>query len=276
MDLLTFAKACGVMMEHVPPIGVWRRFPTESHPRKRNGAVKFMGDHAFVCDWAAGSDVHVWKADESVVIDREKMRRMAMEAKRRIADDQRRAAAKAAWILGQCDVAKHQYLKDKGFPDEYGSVWVQEGVQLLVIPMRISGSLVGCQLIKPDGEKKFLYGQRTGGATFTFDNKGPHVLCEGFATALSVRAALKAIKRRYTLHVCFSAGNMEKVAVTLPRGLVIADNDRSATGEQTAKKIGWQYFMPPDQGQDFNDFHQKVGLFRASQALAKALSTLQP
>jgi putative DNA primase/helicase len=133
--------------------------------------------------------------------------------------------------------------------------------------MRVDGSLVGCQTITPEGEKKFLFGQRTSGAAFTFDNKGPHILCEGYATALSIRAALKAMKRRYTLHVCFSAGNMLKVAETLSQGYVVADNDESKTGENTAKKIGWPFWMSDVVGEDFNDTQRRLGIFKSAVSL---------
>ena len=128
---------------------------------------------------------------------------------------QHEAASRAASILKQCQFAKHEYLKAKGVDDEEANVWAHDGIQTLVIPMRVDGHLVGCQLINADGSKKFLYGQRTSGAEFCFDNKGPHILCEGYATALSIRKALKNMKKRYTLHVCFSAGNMKKIASPL-------------------------------------------------------------
>ena len=191
---------------------------------------------------------------------------------------QKDAAGKAAFILKQCQFGKHEYLKRKGFPDEEGNVWVHEGQHFLVVPMRTgadesySGSLVGCQIIDAEGTKKFLFGQRTSGAEFCFNNHGPHILCEGYATALSIRAAMKSLKRRYTLHVCFSAGNMRKLAATLPGGLVVADNDASSTGEKTAREIGWPFWMSDLVGEDFNDYHQRVGLFKASQSLAKSLN----
>jgi len=62
---------------------------------------------------------------------------------------------------------------------------------------------------------------------------------------------------------------MEKVASTLQRGFVIADNDLSETGERTAKKIGWAYYMPP--AGDFNDFFVDQGLFRSTQIIAKSM-----
>lgn len=173
--------------------------------------------------------------------------------------------------MHQTQVAYHPYLKAKGFEEEQGNVWMTEGTPILAIPMRVDNRLVGCQLIDPEGKKRFLFGQRTNEAEFVFDNKGRHVLCEGYATALSVRHVLKQMKQRYTLHVCFSAGNMVKVAARLPEGIVVADNDESRTGEEAAKRIGWPYFMPPEIG-DFNDWHQKVGAFKAGMALRKLMN----
>jgi putative DNA primase/helicase len=83
--------------------------------------------------------------------------------------------------------------------------------------------------------------------------------------------ALKTMKRRYTLHVCFSAGNMLKVAAGLERGLVIADNDASGTGQDTAQKIGWPYWMSDTVGEDANDYHRRVGLFKFSQGLTRCM-----
>lgn len=118
-----------------------------------------------------------------------------------------------------------------------------------------------------------MFGQRTSNAEFCFDNKGLHILCEGYATALSVRHVLKSYKRRYNIHVCFSAGNMKKVASTIDSGFLVTDNDESGTGERVAKEIGWPYWMSDVVGEDFNDTHLRVGLFRAGQSLIKAMGT---
>jgi putative DNA primase/helicase len=66
---------------------------------------------------------------------------------------------------------------------------------------------------------------------------------------------------------------MVKVAAALPAGLVIADNDESGTGERVAKQIGWPYWMPPEIGDDFNDYHVKNSLFKASMAIAKFMGS---
>ena len=275
MDFLSFCHAHGIMINHPPPIGVWKRFPTEDHPKKRNGAVKFMGDHAFVQNHATDTEVSIWKDEGATEGAKRDYQALANKAERERHLMQKGAAQKAAFILKQCATGKHEYLKRKGFGDEEANIWVYEGKHFLIIPMRVDGSLVGCQIIDTDGQKKFLFGQRTSGAEFCFDNKGPHILCEGYATALSIRAALKSMKRRYTLHVCFSAGNMKKIASTIQQpGLIVADNDASATGERTAKEIGWPYWMSDVVGEDANDTHQRVGLFKFSQSLVKSLNQL--
>lgn len=269
-DFVSFARACGIIIDAPPPVGYWRRYPTIDHPRKRNGAVKWMGDHGFVQNWATDQSVAVWR-DENSAVDQDRMRRMAHDAEKRKAVAQEAAARKAGWILKSCVLSTHEYLKKKGFPDEVGNVWANDGAKLLVIPMRINGKVVGAQLIDEAGGKKFLLGQRTSEAQYVIDNKGQHILVEGYATALSVRAALAAFKRRYTIHVCFSAGNLVKVSRHLPKGFVIADNDASGTGETAAKETCWPYFMPPTVGQDFNDYHAATGLFKVASALNRAM-----
>lgn len=274
MEFLQYCRAHGILIDHLPPLGVWRRYPTDDKMGKRNGAVKFMGDHGFVQNHATMTEVDVWKSEGPSTFDRAKLMRDVQAAEEKKKRQQRDAASKAAWILNQCQFSRHEYLKGKGFPDEMAQVWAHEGEKTMVIPMRVNGGLVGCQLIDEAGVKKFLFGQRTSGATFTFDNKGPNILCEGYATALSIRAALKAMKRRYTLHVCFSAGNMVKAASVLQSGFVVADNDASLTGEKTAKQIGWPYWISDTVGEDANDTHQRLGLFKFSQALVKSMSGL--
>ena len=276
MDFITFARLHGIVIDNEPRIGLWRRYSTEDKPAHKNGAVKFMGDHAFIQNHATMTKIVVWKADADAKIDHEKIRRIAQQADQDIKRKQIEAARTAAWMLKESQIATHPYLAAKGFSDEQGNIYVKDGVLLMLIPMRVGPNLVGVQIIEPEGKKKFLFGQRTSNAEFVWDNKGTHILCEGYATGLSIRAAMKALKRRYTLHVCFSAGNMEKIAASLPGGFVVADNDLSQTGVNTAKKIGWPFYVPPVVGQDFNDFATEVGLFRASQALFKSLPLRTP
>jgi len=271
MEFISFCRAHGILIDIPPPIGVWRRYPTDDHPKKRNGAVKFMGDHGFVQNHAMDTEVSVWQPETPIKIDRQKIAKdlALVEAKRRA--DQAEAVKRAAFIMSQTLLGKHEYLESKGFEGAEDRIWGHEGKKTLVVPMRVDGHLVGCQLIESDGSKKFLYGQRTSNAELIIDNKGTHILCEGYATALSVQAALRKMSRRYTIHVCFSAGNMKKVAQGLPDGLVIADNDKSGTGERVAKEIGWKYWMSDVVGEDANDTHQRIGLLKFGLSLVASL-----
>ena len=271
MNFLDFCRAHGILIQAMPPLGLWRRYPTEDHPRSRNGAVKFMGDVGFCQNHATQVSVSIWKPDAPVKINARDLQEQVRKAEQETLRRQAEASKKAAWILHQCQYASHEYLKRKGHPDEVGNVWVREGEHLLVIPMRVGPRLVGVQLIDAGGNKRFLSGQRTSEAAFVIDNKGPNYLCEGVATALSLRAILKNYKRRYKIFVCFSAGNMLKIAATLPGGYVIADHDLSGVGQETAKKIGWPYWHPEEPGMDMNDAHLKHGIFKIANSLFKGL-----
>lgn len=271
MEFISFCRAHGILIDIPPPIGVWRRYPTDDHPRKRNGAVKFMGDHGFVQNHATDTEVSLWQTETPVKIDRKKIARDMREADAKRLADQADAVKRAAFILSQTVLGKHEYLNAKGFEGAEDMIWGHEGKKTLVVPMRVDGNLVGCQLIESDGSKKFLYGQRTSNAELIIDNKGVHILCEGYATALSIQAALIKMSRRYTIHVCFSAGNMKKVAQGLPDGLLIADNDQSGTGERVAKEIGWKYWMSDVVGEDANDTHQRIGVLKLGLSLVASL-----
>lgn len=270
MDFISFCRAHGIVISDIPPFGVWRRYPTEDHPRKRNGAVKFMGTHAFVQNHATETEVAVWKADERNSVDHAMLRRMNEEARQRHRMAQRQAADKAAAILSKVVPDDHPYLEAKGLKEK-GLVWYRDGQRLLVVPMRVGADLVGCQIIGEDGNKRFLSGQRTAGAAFVINARGPNVLCEGYATGLSVQAALRKLNRPYTLYVCFSAGNLQKIAQGLPDGFVVADNDISGTGQRVAQAIGWPHWISPEPGEDANDYHRRAGLFSLSQALGRVL-----
>ncbi len=274
MDFIQFARSHGILINDLPPVGVWKRYPTEDHPRKRNGAAKYMGTHGFVQNHALSTVVALWKPDSR---DRDALPDMrAIIISQAKAEQQRaklatQAVSKAVAMLNDSGFRTHPYLEKKGFPDEQGNVLNIEGKPVLLIPMRCGKSLVGLQQIWEDGTKKFLYGQKTAGATFSFDNKGINIVCEGYATALSVRAAMKQLKRRYTIHVCFSAGNLVKVAAGLEPGLVIADNDKSGTGQQAAAETGWPVWMSDREGEDANDYSRRVGLFGFSQSLTQSM-----
>ncbi len=266
MNFEQFASLHGLLIGSLVE-GRWVRVPTEDHPRSRNGAYKYLGDVGWVQNWATMTEPAMWKSDEAAKpgARREAVNRAVSEESKLA----KKAAQKAAHILSECELYTHPYLEKKGFPEEKANIWNRETDNLLVIPMKSHGDIVGVQLINPDGGKKFLFGQHSGGAEFIFNAKGRHFLCEGYATALSVRQALTNVKIPYTLHVCFSAGNMKRMALGLQNGYVIADNDESGTGERVAKEIGWPYWMSDTVGEDANDYARRKGVFSLAMGLKR-------
>lgn len=270
-DFVAFCRSLGLVLDSLPPVGRWVRVPTVTHPRKKNGAVKFLGTHGFAQEHSTMQEVAVWKAAENTdapPIDHAALKAATQREQQRIALGRARAAERVQAIVAQSKQATHAYLAAKGFPETLGLVWEREGEPVLVVPMRVDGKLVGCQLIAEDGDKKFLAGQLTRGATFVI-GQGEPVFCEGYATALSANKALQASRLRGSVVACFSAHNLQMLATT---GVVLADNDESRTGERAAQATGRPYFMSPVVGEDFNDFTARVGLFAASQALKATLA----
>lgn len=198
------------------------------------------------------------------------------EAAKALAISHENASKKAAWILHNAKTEKHAYLHSKGWLDATGSVWwPDEKNNLLCVPMRVGQNLVGVQLIDRQGSKKFLTGQRTSGAEHVISNKGPGEAdwwVEGYASGLSLRECLKALRLRYCIHICFSAHNLMSLAKMHGHGFVVADNDESGAGQRAAEGTGLPFFMPPEVGQDINDMQKSLGTFKVSQILRKWLA----
>ena len=267
IDFLAFCRAHGLIVDSIVA-GRWVRVPTTDHPRKRNGAYKFLGDVAFVQNHATQTEVAVWRADKGsdCKIDHRAIAEQAARADRKRREAQRRAADKAAEIVRQARVGPHAYLAAKGFEDEGGLVFSSDDGPALVVPMFIGRDLVGCQMIREDGSKKFLFGQATNDAAFVI-GRGRPVYCEGYATALSVRDALSSARMAGSVVACFSAHNLARMARKLGNGWVVADNDESRTGERVAIETGLPYWISDRVGEDFNDYMQRAGRFQASQAI---------
>jgi phage/plasmid primase-like uncharacterized protein len=274
MTFEDFAKLHGVLVGRLTP-GRWVRVPTQDKPRHRNGAYKFMGDVGFVQNWATMTEAATWHAEGDSKAVAQQVQRVANQAAAEARVNAQKAAKRAEQILAECELAPHPYLDRKGFPDELVNVWNRETDNVMVIPMRAGRDLVGAQLIKPEGDKKFLFGQRSGGAEFVIGQRGTHVLCEGYATALSAAAAMRNLKVPYVLHTTFSAGNMKRIAEALPGGLVIADNDESGTGERVAREIGWPYWISDVVGEDANDAAQRAGVFALAMGIKRVMQAVR-
>lgn len=259
MNFQQFAEMHGLIINSLM-LDRWVRVPTTDHPHKKNGSYKFIGTAGWVQNFATMEEPVMWK-DKHARVDLSVIRENKKKTEEDRISRQQKASSKAGFIMKSAVKTTHPYLAKKGFPDEKGYVWND----LLIIPMRINGNLVGCQMIDKDGNKKFLSGQITKGASAIFENKGRDIICEGYATALSVRRALKLARKRYTIHVAFSAGNVATLAKNLNKFIVIADHD--PVGIKTAKSTGRPYWLSDTEGEDANDFEMRVGTEELSRQL---------
>lgn len=258
--------------------GRWLRFP---------GIGKGRGNRAGWCrvitptlaifgDWSSGL-TETWRDDSHRDDERSaRLLKEARERERRFAVQQRRkqdeVAKQAQELVRSAVISGHPYLVRKGFPSR--TSLVREGQ--LVIPIRDVDHyqhIISAQLVSADGEKRFLTGGRTrlGIHRLGAARADRIALCEGYATGLSIDAALGRLPGAHAVIVCFSARNLELVAPRFPGAVVCADHDESMTGEEAAKRTGLRWVMPREVGTDWNDVHLRHGLH----AVVEALRTLR-
>ena len=264
MDFISFALSYGLEIRTFHDDGKWHRCRTTDKPNHYNGAYKFCGDHGFVQNHATMDKVEVWKTDRPVDI--REYQAKAKQAQASIKNAAQDAANKAAWMLSKATPQKHDYFHRKGFPDHVVMTLERDDKKLALLPMRVDNRLTSLQIVVFENmkwKKTFLKGGVTKGATYRI-GKGKTVLCEGFATGLSVQLALQKARIDAQVVVCFSANNMAYIAQKEIPALVIADNDESGTGERIAREIGVRYWISKTVGNDFNDDHLQRGIFAVS------------
>jgi putative DNA primase/helicase len=292
-------QACasvGIRTPRGRAFGRWLKTDTLDGKRgKGDGRVIINEMHATAWNWRTGESVTVGCGSPSN--DPERKQRFAQEqAKRR--DEEREKAKRAARIAGElieaARLGEHAYLADKGFKDEramivdrraveriVGRYLVPDGAaQAIVVPARLGPVITSAQLIWEDGTKKFLFGGEVGGTSHRISTGTDTWLCEGFATGLSVRAALKSLRVSATVLCCFSASNITAVARAVRgRCFIAADHDQPldqfgglGAGEHYARQTGFPYGFPPDLKADFNDMHQQAGIFAVQRALTSIMA----
>lgn len=261
--------------ENLSP-GRWLRFPGIGKGRSnRAGWCRLITPTlAIYGDWSSGITA-TWR-DEAHADDADNARTLADWRRRECeyrAREQRRqadAAKFARQIIAEAVPSTHPYLAAKGFPALSGLV--HDGQ--LMVPVRDATDyrhVHSVQLIAPDGTKRFLPGGRTRGGLYRLGQARARrtVLCEGYATGLTLDAALARLSGTHGVIVCFSAGNLQAVASHFPGALVCADNDLSGTGQRAAESSGLKWIMPASPG-DYNDLHQQHGLHAVVEAIRAA------
>jgi putative DNA primase/helicase len=285
----------------IPPRGVafgkWMQTDTLSGRNgKGDGRVIVNEANVTAYNWQTGENATVWMTDgrtdlkerreiaRAIEIEREKQKARAV-----------RAAKTAEWIVEAAATAGHPYLVGKGFQTQkaliidadhvrrhVGDYLVPDsGKKAIVMPARADGRIKSLQFIWEDGTKKFLAGGEIGGTSHRIAKGADTWLCEGLATGLSLRAALKALRRSDTILCCFSASNLTVVARSIQgRSFIIADHDEVpdadpfdglGAGEHYARAAGKPYLMPPTTGDDLNDMHMRDGIFAVQKLVTEFL-----
>lgn len=227
-------------------------------------------------DWKNGID-KTWRADvgrELTVPERmAEAKRLAEAVKARDAElaKSRKVAADTAdgiWhSLGSSSAAPdHPYLARKGVQPHGARV---TGDGRLVLPLYSpEGDLASLQYIAADGEKRYHPGGQTGGCYWMIgqpDGTGPLYIAEGFASAATV-----AEETGGPCAVAYQASNLAPIAAALRAKhgsaldlVIVADNDKSGTGQkyanEAAKLHRARVVLPPDAGQDVNDYRAAGG-----------------
>lgn len=282
MNLADAIAATGMTPPRRFVCGRWLRFPgIGKGASNRSGWCRVISPTmAIFGDWSS-SFTQVWR-DDSHLDDQRSLQalRDAQARERRFAAEQRAkqasVAREAQAMVSRAIPGTHPYLARKGFPTLVG-LTLDGKLVVALMDFERYPEIISAQLISEDGEKKFLTGGRAKGGVYRFGvapSKARRVvLCEGYATGLSIDAALRMLSGAHCVLVCFSARNLELVASLLPasiNALIAADNDASRTGEESAIRTGRRWVMPATVGHDFNDLHTTQGLRAVVEAIRTA------
>ena len=179
---------------------------------------------------------------------REAQAKEKAELQRKAAEECQKEWDNAAEIAGG-----HPYLERKGVRAHGVRLIQKDGQPCIMVPLGDLEGIHTLQYIFPDGKKKLHYGGKVQGCSFIVGSGAPAYIAEGYATAASV---FEATGRACVMAV--SANNLSPVAAQFPDAVIVADNDKSGTGQRDALKAHEAHGNPvaiiPVEGMDANDY----------------------
>ena len=261
------------------PDGAIHRFhaPGDKQGSLNGWYLLFLDGIASGCfgSWKAGTS-HTWSSRKPADrLEAQLISQRIEQAKRqREAEQHQRQQAAAEYANRQWRAAKpadpaHPYLVAKGIKPHA----LRQSGDVLLVPLTRDGQLVNLQRIKPDGEKRFLYGGMVKGVCSVLGiitSGKPLYLCEGMATGATIFEETGA-----AVACAMNAGNLLPAGQQLQRQhpdavlIVGADDDRQTEGNpgrtaaiKTAAALGCGLVFPdwpanaPLTCSDFNDLRQ--------------------
>jgi putative DNA primase/helicase len=266
MEFIDFARLHGLIVTNVIPNSVIR-CPTEDKPHKTNGSYFFSPTISWIQNWSTHSSPVFWTSDGSPPPAEEYKKHLDdYAAKRAILNKE--AVELANHILEGCEHTEHPYLIAKHISPPGGLVDPRAGTLYVPVVDVSTEQLTGLQIIQDDPDragsfrKRFLYGMRTEAGVYNLrPGRTTNVLCEGYATGLSIKMAQDAFdEEEVGVIVCFSAYNLSFVSQYMDKKntFIYADNDPA--GLAAARKSGLLYVNSDTIGNDANDDMVEFGL----------------
>lgn len=297
-----YLRAAGLAVDTLEADGVLHRCGTVDKPRELDGAYKVHLDEPASLwwrNWRTGDEgTYSLKAEKEMSRAERKAYRESIAAARREAEAERagRIAAAASrashiWSLAPSATDAHPYLRRKGVRS-FGLRVAADGRLIVPVLDAFDDKGQSLQYIAASGEKRFLSDGKTAGGCFALRAKdgrvdGPLLICEGYATAASLRMATG-----HAVVMAFNAGNLAEVARIMrqrfpEREIVLcADNDEGGekpdgtpcnVGVDAARKaaaaVGAKLAICPlidGRKADFNDLHLAQGVDAVREAVEAA------
>ncbi len=261
------------------PDGAIHRFhaPGDKQGSLNGWYLLFLDGIASGCfgSWKAGTS-HTWSSRKPADrLEAQLISQRIEQAKRqREAERHQRQQAAAEYANRQwCDARRadpaHPYLVAKGIKPHA----LRQSGDVLLVPLTRDGVLVNLQRIKPDGDKRFLYGGMVKGVCSVLGiiaSGKPLYLCEGMATGATIFEETGA-----AVACGLNAGNLLTAGQRLQRQhpdavlIVAGDDDRMTDGNpgrtaaiKAAAALGCGLVFPewptnaPQFLSDFNDLRQ--------------------
>lgn len=195
------------------------------------------------------------------------------------------AVEKATKLIQDATLGQSQYLIRKGHTCSVKLL--KDGS--MILPVKQGDELLGAQIIRVNGEKRFISGtKKKGGYIPVVDFTGtPETvfIAEGYATALTVSQLHEGV-----VLAALDEGNLLPVATWVrkhypeSRIIIAADNDvkpdeaniGKIKAEKTAKVVnGWVTLPPTKEKADWDDYRQQHGIEAAKRAFIEGLYQLE-
>lgn len=224
-----------------------------------------------VGDWKDNSTLYSWSEYETTDVEIKIIVKKETEDREKI-NEEKAIKNKEMFEKNKIDhISDFGYLwkkkiKISDLPSDISFLKIK-GVNVLAIPLSDkNGKFWNFQMIADNGKKLFCSG-KVGDCFYKINGNEDVILCEGFATGMSIHKAIGS-----TVIVCFSAGNLIKIAKQFKgkNAIVACDNDSKNevnTGLEAGKKIknlyGIDYIIPENKDTsitDFNDIETSIDL----------------